>query len=37
VSAVQELVAAGHSRRGAVALVAALTQQPRNALYSASL
>jgi 16S rRNA (cytidine1402-2'-O)-methyltransferase len=37
VSAVHELVAAGLSHRRAVELVATLTEQPRNALYSASL
>ena len=37
VAAVQELVAAGFPRRRAVELVATLTGQPRNALYSASL
>ena len=37
VAAVRELVAAGHPRRSAVELVATLTRQPRNALYSASL
>jgi 16S rRNA (cytidine1402-2'-O)-methyltransferase len=36
-SAVRELVAAGIPRRRAVELVAALSDQPRNALYDASL
>jgi 16S rRNA (cytidine1402-2'-O)-methyltransferase len=36
-SAVRELVAAGRPRRAAVDLVAALSGQPRNALYDASL
>ena len=36
-SAVHELLAAGHPRRAAVALVASLTGHSRNALYSASL
>jgi 16S rRNA (cytidine1402-2'-O)-methyltransferase len=37
VAAVRELVACGHSRRSAVALVASLTEHPRNVLYGASL